>query len=295
MNQASSEAIPATAPAPQVREKPPTVMIVDDDAGIVRTLSTRCKRLGLNVVTAGNGLQAILKARQNFPDLMIVDINMPEADGFKVCEWVLRPDRPGTNIVVLTGKDDLETFERCDAIGAYYVPKSSQTWDMIRAILAELYGIEAPEAALPQLEARRMAPMPVSGPRVLIVDDDPDIVRALAARLRKLGITVFVADNGIEAYRLALREQPHAVIADYLMPKGGGHYLIWRLRDNKSTADIPIFIITGEIETEARPFPREHDLVGPGGATKVFRKPLFTEGLLEEVKRHCGLAEAPAP
>ncbi len=65
------------------------VLIADDDPAVVRALSVRCKKLGLEVETAANGLQAILKAQRNPPRLLILDIKMPEADGFRVCEWLL--------------------------------------------------------------------------------------------------------------------------------------------------------------------------------------------------------------
>jgi CheY-like chemotaxis protein len=58
------------------------VLIADDDPAVVRALSVRCKKLGLEVETAENGLQAILKATRNPPRLLILDINMPEGTAF---------------------------------------------------------------------------------------------------------------------------------------------------------------------------------------------------------------------
>lgn len=268
----------------------PTVLIADDDPGVVRALAARCKKLGIEVSTATDGLQAILKAKQTHPDLMIVDINMPEVDGFKVCEWVLNPNRPAVEVIVLTGNKDEETYDRCDALGAYYVPKSSETWEIIRAIIMRTLPIEGgdKDSASDILPVRSLETraMPADGPRVLVVDDDPDVVRALQMRLKKLGATVFVAHDGIDAFRVAVREQPHAVIADYMMPRAGGHYLIWRLRDNKSTANIPIIVISGRRDDDM-PELREQDLVGPSGATALFKKPFDTEALMASLRANC--------
>lgn len=274
----------------------PSVLIADDDPGVVHVLSARCRRLGLAVTTAFNGLQAILKARQSLPDLVIVDINMPELDGFKVCEWLLDPARPPMNIIVLTGSQEAETYERCDSLGAYYVPKSSETWDVLRTIIQEMFGLATAEPEPgPLLPPRQTVfRLPVSGPRILIVDDDPDMIAVLESRLRKLGATIFSARNGIEAFRIAQREQPHVVIADYVMPEAGGHYLIWRLRQNANTADVPIIIITGEADADDDDFPWGEGLVGPEGATKVLRKPFLMDDLLAAVRSHCGLLQ-PAP
>ncbi len=118
------------------------VLIADDDPAVVRALSVRCKKLGLEVETAENGLQAILKAQRHPPRLLILDINMPEADGFRVCEWLLDPRRPAVDVVVLTGRNDSDTLVRCNSFGAFYVPKNQDTWGAIKSIIAEILEIE---------------------------------------------------------------------------------------------------------------------------------------------------------
>ena len=227
----------ATASAPD-QETNRKVLIADDDPAVVRALSVRCKKLGLEVDTAENGLQAILKASRNPPRLLILDINMPEADGFRVCEWLLDPQRPPIDVVMLTGRDDSDTLVRCDSFGAFYVPKNQETWDTIKSIMGEIldidrchlggcepiaisFGGEAP----PVVREKRN--------KVLIVEDDADLARALARRLQKCGAETLIASNGIEAYRMAMKELPDAIIADYVMPEGGGHYLLWRLKSTE--------------------------------------------------------------
>lgn len=275
-------------------EKKPHILIADDDPGVVRALSARCRSLGIEVTTATDGVQAILKAKQMQPDLLIVDINMPEADGFKVCEWLLDPSRPSIDVIVMTGNDDVETYDRCDAIGAHYVRKSSETWEVVRTILIEVLRLQVDSN--PRLSRQLSMPqkihLPAAGPRVLIVDDDPGIVKALETRLRKLGINVFVAYDGMAAYRIASREQPNLVIADYMMPKGGGHYLIWRLRDEPATANTPIFIITGQTMSGDGDGLRDEELTGPHGANRVFHKPIDNEMLLAAVRNVLDLASA---
>ena len=132
-------AVTASAPADPANRK---VLIADDDPAVVRALSVRCKKLGLEVETAENGLQAILKASRNPPRLLILDINMPEADGFRVCEWLLDPQRPPVDVVMLTGRDDSDTLVRCDSFGAFYVPKNHETWDTIKSIVGEILDLD---------------------------------------------------------------------------------------------------------------------------------------------------------
>ncbi|MEM5473845.1 response regulator [Hoeflea sp. AS60] len=270
---------------------PPKILIADDDPGVVRVLSARCKRMGAEVITASNGLLAILKAKQDFPDFVIVDINMPEIDGFNVCDWLLDPGRPRLNVIVLTGNQDQETLERCDALGTYHVLKSSQAWETIGSILSRELGIKAPEydTRAQQIEKsleKKTTGVPSDGPRILLVEDDKDMLRFLEPRLRKLGATVFTAENAVDGYRMASRELPNVIISDYLMPEGGGHYMLWRLRANKRTAGIPVLVVTGDTSVGKKTTLRDDDLFGFGGPTKIFYKPLFMDDLIEEVKKH---------
>ena len=273
------------------------ILIADDDPAVVRALSVRCKKLGLEVDTAENGLQAILKAQRSNPRLLILDINMPEADGFRVCEWLLDPQRPPVDVVVLTGRDDSDTLGRCDSFGAFYVQKNNETWDAIKDVLVEVLQIEdAAFEAVGHTHLAHIAEAEINGqskPKILVVDDDMDLTRALARRLAKCGAETLTASNGVEAYRIAVREKPNVVIADYGMPEGGGHYLLWRLKSTEATQHIPIIIITGQRLEPGTDSPLTRETKGRGGAVALLRKPLDNNALFAELGRHCQLQYRP--
>lgn len=71
----------------------PKMLIADDDPTVVRALADRCTRMGFDVETATNGMQAMLKASRSKPDILLVDVSMPEVDGFSVCAHLLDPTR----------------------------------------------------------------------------------------------------------------------------------------------------------------------------------------------------------
>ena len=272
------------------------ILIADDDPAVVRALSVRCAKLGLEVETAENGLQAILKASRNPPRLLIVDINMPEADGFRVCEWLLDPARPPLDVVVLTGRSDTDALVRCDSFGAYYVPKSNETWDTIKSILHEVLGLDdtALEAAGRARHGGADDSLDGKRNKVLLVEDDADLVRALEHRLKKCGAETLVATNGVEAYRIAARDLPDVIIADYIMPEGGGHYLLWRLKSTEATRHIPVIMITGLSLENGIDLPMAREITGRSGAVKLFRKPLDTEALFREIAQHCTIQYSPS-
>jgi len=76
------------------------ILVVDDDAELVELVSFNLKQAGFSVTAASNGVDAIKKARSSAPDLIVLDIMMPELDGFAVCE-ILRRDSSTASIPIM--------------------------------------------------------------------------------------------------------------------------------------------------------------------------------------------------
>ena len=94
----------------QSSDEIPRILIADDDPSIVRLLADHCARMGFDVDTASNGIQALLKASRTKPDTLVIDVNMPEVDGLSVCAHLLDPDRAPINVIVMTGSRNPDTF-----------------------------------------------------------------------------------------------------------------------------------------------------------------------------------------
>jgi len=76
------------------------ILVVDDDADLVEMLCFNLKKAGYAVGTAGNGVEALRKARSLSPDLILLDLMLPELDGFAVCE-ILRRNAATASIPVI--------------------------------------------------------------------------------------------------------------------------------------------------------------------------------------------------
>ena len=76
------------------------ILVVDDDAELVELISFNLKQAGYAVDTASDGVDALKKARSLEPDLIVLDVMMPELDGFAVCE-ILRRDATTASIPIM--------------------------------------------------------------------------------------------------------------------------------------------------------------------------------------------------
>jgi CheY-like chemotaxis protein len=116
--------------------------------------------------------------------------------------------------------------------------------------------------------------MMAESPKVLLVEDNPDTVEFLARRLREEGYQVLVARNGVDAWRLANRERPDAIVMDINLPQLDGDEVARRLRAQPETVDIPIIFVTAETAA------RVQDLLVPGH-TLCLEKAIKSRSLLD--------------
>lgn len=264
----------------------PKVLIADDDPAIVRLVAERCSKMGFRVETATNGMQLLIKARRSQPDLLIVDVNMPELDGLSVCSRLLDPGSKPVEVVVMTGSTDPETAERCESLGIYFGRKGPDFWPAIETALLEMYPALA--GKLGELETAPADSIVPERPRVLVIDDDPAVEAFFASRLGKYGVTTLYASDAVQGYRLACKEHPSVIITDYFMPDGDAQYLLYRLRSTPATDQIPVFVMSGKKLSTLVEQTLKRDISGRPGAAQVFKKSFDADEIFGALQRYCG-------
>jgi DNA-binding response OmpR family regulator len=115
--------------------------------------------------------------------------------------------------------------------------------------------------------------------KILVVDDERDIVKVLTLRLKSSGYEVVAAYDGAQGVFTALKERPDLIILDIRMPAGDGFTVAEKLKLSESTSVIPIIFLTGSPEENAAE--RASEL----GACFYIKKPYDPEELLDAVRR----------
>jgi DNA-binding response OmpR family regulator len=122
------------------------------------------------------------------------------------------------------------------------------------------------------------------GPRVLLVEDEPVILRLLQVNFRLDGFEVDACSHGEEALRRAEANPPDAVILDVLLPGMNGFEVCERLRGHPTTASVPIVMVTAQAQDEDRA--RGYAL----GVQEYVTKPFEPSELVATVRRLIGVA-----
>jgi DNA-binding response OmpR family regulator len=115
-------------------------------------------------------------------------------------------------------------------------------------------------------------------PKVLIVDDDTECIELVEYNLRQQGCEVVVAQNGIQALRLAQAELPDAVVLDLMLPDLDGLSVCEILNSQPSTRDIPVFILSALDETWAK------TRRSRARVARYFRKPADFKALAKSIQ-----------
>ena len=118
------------------------VLVVDDDAKVVEVLKLYLNRDGCEVITAYDGAEGLRLAHEKHPDLIVLDILLPELDGFQVCrELRHESDVP---IIMLTARvDEKDRVNGLDLGADDYVPKPFSPRELLAAAQAVLDGADA--------------------------------------------------------------------------------------------------------------------------------------------------------
>jgi two-component system OmpR family response regulator len=128
----------------------------------------------------------------------------------------------------------------------------------------------------------------VAKPRILIVEDDPDLRTILKLQLLSHGFEITEACNGAEGYQAVQEQTPDCVILDLMMPVLDGFGFLKRVRSIIAMTEVPIMILTASEDerNKVRGFQYQTD--------SYMAKPYDLEALTTEVKRLLALANTPA-
>ena len=199
-----------------------TVLVVDDEINIRALLRQELEAVGYIVAEAKDGMEAISQAKKDTPDLIILDVMMPEMNGFDVAA-VLKND-PVTMAIPIIILSIMEDKERGYNLGVdRYITKPVDT----DALLREVSGLLSQET---------------SNKKVLVVDEHESTLHTLSEVLEAKGFRVAEARNEDEAVEKVKSEKPDLIIVDELSNR---HEVVRMLRYEKGLENI-LFVLLAE-------------------------------------------------
>ena len=119
------------------KEKSVKIAIIDDDPSMVKVLRIMLTSSGYEVVEATSGTKGFMITKRELPDLVLLDIMMPDVDGFEVCRRLkLDPDTKNIPVIFVSAKTGAEHIEMGLSLGAEgYITKPFELQDILDKIV----------------------------------------------------------------------------------------------------------------------------------------------------------------
>lgn len=238
---------------------PRRVLIVDDDDDFRELMRVQLAHSGYEVLDARDAASALQIARTTRPDVITVDLLMPDVDGWGLID-IIRKDASLASIpIVVVSGAGLSKADARLPIDVSIVAKGEGQDRLMREISLALAG-------------RR-------GATVLVAEDDADLRGVLTTALSRNGHHVIPVRDGAEALAAIERNKVDLLILDLVMPNIDGFEVLARLKDVRSDGTIPVIVITGTDRSSS-----ELQALRLG-ANVYLTKPLEAAALTDEVTR----------
>lgn len=239
-----------------------TILIIDDDKGTHDLLEQELSNEGCQVLHAMGGREGLKVAKAARPDLITLDIIMPDLDGWSVLRTLKDdPELRETPVLLVTIMGDRDLGFALGA--ADFITKPFDRELLLQAV-----------------DRHRRGDGTV---QVLVVGDDPKSRDVLRRTLTKEDWTVAEATNGREALEQLERFRPALVLLDVMVPEMDGFEVLERMRRDEVWREIPVIVVTAKDLTRA-----EIDLLN-GRVVKVLQKGAYRRrDLLVDIRAMIG-------
>ncbi|MGQ9866634.1 MAG: response regulator [Pseudanabaenaceae cyanobacterium] len=206
----------------------PRILAIDDDPAVREIVQRFLRQQGFTVLLAANGQDGLKLARQCRPQAILLDVMMPEMDGWQVLSALkTNPETAEIPVIILSMvAEQNQAFQ----LGAHeYLVKPLE-----RSQLLQILGRITTGAAT-----------------LLVVEDDASSCEWICRLLQEAGYRVRTATNGLAALESLAQEIPAAILLDLTMPEMDGFQFMERLRQEPSLGSIPVIVLTAADLTAA--------------------------------------------
>lgn len=207
---------------PPANSQKGVVLIVDDEEAVRNHLSLVLEKRGYRTLCADSGEEAVRLARTHRPDVITLDVVMPDVDGWEILQHLKSADQTrDIPILVVSVSEERETGFALGAVG--YLTKPVDP----KRLFAEIEKL-----------------VKSSPKRVLVVDDNPVDRQAVSRALAGKGFTIVEAEGGEDCLEKIPVIAPDLVVLDLMMHDVSGFEVLDRIRRDEKTKTLPVIVVT---------------------------------------------------
>ncbi len=224
------------------------ILIIEDEESLVKLLTTKLEKEGYDTQYAYNGKIGLEKVISWNPDLILLDIVMPEMDGYEVLE-ILNEKKIKIPVIIISNSGQPVEIEKTKKLGAidHLIKTEFSPNDVLKKVQNCLNNGGKPKKEISKvLEPHEDESARKLGIKVLLVEDDVFLREICSKKLTKEGYTVYEAVDGEEALDGVSGIKPDIVLLDIILPAIDGFQILSHVRKdkNKEIARTPIIMLS---------------------------------------------------
>lgn len=221
-----------------------TILLVEDTEAVVIQMKDILQSQGYQIMVARNGNEALDLISKKVPDAMILDLMMPEVDGFEVLRSIREHQRTAQlPVIILTAK--FISKEELKFLKHNGIHQLIQKGDINKEQLLEaVAGMMLHEPTVVKNYNKRLAPETEKGSAVvLVVEDNPDNMLTIKALLEGK-CKVISATDGISGIAMAKEHKPHLILMDIALPGKNGIEALIEIRRDITLSRVPVVAVS---------------------------------------------------
>ena len=201
------------------------ILIIDDDINFLDLLERKLSKDGYLVFTANSGKIGLDKAKKLLPDIIILDIIMPDIDGWTVYQKIKTIPLLSQIPIIVATIGDYENMAQDFGVNDFLSKPIS--WNSLKNLIKK-YNVDS------------------KSKHILVIDDDNSTRTIIRKMLIKDGWRVDEAENGEVAFKRISKQRPELIILDLMMPVMDGFSFLRKIKKNNDLNNIPIIIVTSK-------------------------------------------------
>ncbi len=232
------------------------VLIIEDEELIAAVLKDNLEMVGYEVSIANSGVEGFRRAKRTPPDIITLDVMMPNLSGIQVLKDLKADDATkDIPVIILSVEGDPNRNEGLK-LGAFAFLRKPVDFSILNQKIKSI----------------------TEKKKVLVIEDSPVVLKVLEIKLASLGYEVICISDGKSAIEKAIELKPDVILMDIILPHEDGFSITKKLKKNKKTANIPVIAFSGQFSESID----EKEVVG---VDKFLNKEFSVEDLALEVSR----------
>ena len=229
------------------------VLIIEDDVFLAEVLVGRLVKAGYETILSTTGTDGLSKLKSEHPDIIILDIVLPEMNGYQILEAkqadVSIKDIP---VIVVSNSGQPVEIKRALTLGvrSYLIKADIDPDEAVAKVKEELAKPKGVSQSVNITIVQPKVPGALVGQKILWVEDDRFLKDIITLRLSNEGSVLLHASDETEALEILSKETPDIIMLDILLSGADGFEILKKLKSNPVTKNIPVILLSNLSQNE---------------------------------------------